>query len=204
MPVMDGFEATRRIRAGEAGVRDSQVPVIAMTADAMEGDRERVLAAGMDDYLTKPIDTARIAAAISRWVGGRKHTAASADAESEGDADLPFSARQLLDHMAGDLELAVSLLPEIVGGIEAESEVLQAAIARCDGDAARRAAHTAKGLAAGACSQPLVELARRIEALLGEGRFDEAEQQWPEWERELERLCSATQAWLAEQKGMTG
>ena len=76
MPVIDGFAATLAIRAGEAGVRDRQVPIIAMTADAMGGDRERVLAAGMDDYLSKPIDAARLAAVVDHWLARRAEAAA--------------------------------------------------------------------------------------------------------------------------------
>jgi len=64
MPVMNGEEATRAIRAGRAG--DPGVPVIALTAHAMAGDRERFLAAGMDDYLAKPLDRERLAAVLAR------------------------------------------------------------------------------------------------------------------------------------------
>ncbi len=67
MPVMDGFEATTVIRAAESG-RSRRVPIIALTASAMQSDRERCLAAGMDDYLTKPIKPAELAEVLARWV----------------------------------------------------------------------------------------------------------------------------------------
>ena len=66
MPRLDGFEATRRIRAAEAG-SGRHVPIVALTADALAGDRERCLACGMDDYLTKPVAKAQLAAAVRRW-----------------------------------------------------------------------------------------------------------------------------------------
>ncbi len=68
MPEMDGFEATRRIRSGNAGQADRSIPIVAMTARAMQGDREKCLAAGMDDYLSKPIDTAALIDTLDKWL----------------------------------------------------------------------------------------------------------------------------------------
>ncbi len=76
MPEMDGYEATRRIRTGEQGTINPDLPIIAMTARAMSGDREECLAAGMDDYLAKPIETGRLTEVLSRVLQGRSLSSA--------------------------------------------------------------------------------------------------------------------------------
>ncbi|MAE68878.1 MAG: hypothetical protein CME06_00255 [Gemmatimonadetes bacterium] len=71
MPEMDGFETTKRVRLMEGG---DSFPIVALTANAMEGDRERCLAAGMNDYLAKPIDRRRLAEMLSRFLANRFDT----------------------------------------------------------------------------------------------------------------------------------
>ena len=71
MPLMDGFEATRRIREVEKALGHPRLPIIAFTANAMEGDRSRSLDAGMDDHLAKPVEIDELEAVIQRWLPDR-------------------------------------------------------------------------------------------------------------------------------------
>jgi CheY-like chemotaxis protein len=68
LPGTDGYQLTRRLRAGEAGPRAQRLPVIALTAHATPADRERCLQAGMNDYLAKPVSQEQLAAAMARWL----------------------------------------------------------------------------------------------------------------------------------------
>jgi PAS domain S-box-containing protein len=90
MPHMDGYEATRRIRNAEAGRRNARIPILALTADAMSGDRDKCLLAGMDDYLSKPVEPATLAAAIAKW----RHHLARPDLERDPSARPAALAQQ--------------------------------------------------------------------------------------------------------------
>jgi PAS domain S-box-containing protein len=96
MPEMDGFEATRRIRAGEAGPEASAVPVVAMTAHAVQGYREQCLAAGMDEFLTKPISLRELAQFLGTAAGqdGAGHAAAPRNQDAAAGTDAAHDTRQ--------------------------------------------------------------------------------------------------------------
>jgi CheY-like chemotaxis protein len=89
MPIMDGFEATRLIRAHELRSGASRTPIIALTANALTGDREHCLKHGMDDYLSKPIELRQLSMLVAKWLGGGGQLAADAKGHVGGaTADL--------------------------------------------------------------------------------------------------------------------
>jgi two-component system, sensor histidine kinase and response regulator len=162
MPEMDGYQATGEIRAAEQG-GDERLPVVAMTAHALKGDRERCLAAGMDDYLSKPLRPNELDAVLERWLGAApaRPAAAPAPAAEAGGAlvdeermrvfrdDYPEIVEQLVD-------LFVDSTPPLLAD-------LRRAVADGDGEAVRRAAHKLKGSCQNIGAARLAGLAAAIE-----------------------------------------
>ena len=113
MPVMDGFEATRRIRKQESAGRQ-RVPIIAMTANAMPGDRQRCLEAGMDDYLSKPIDPADLESLLLHWLGPSHAVLHTDDAPAAAGApDNSLVNLSRLRDMFGDDQETITELLEV-------------------------------------------------------------------------------------------
>ncbi|MCK5035871.1 MAG: response regulator [Candidatus Sabulitectum sp.] len=117
MPVMDGIEATRLIRSTDSKVRNHDVPIIAMTAHAMQGDKDRCLEAGMNDYLSKPISPAPMAKVLKKWldldteaIAG--NTVPSPEESIEHQAVSVFDAEEFLDRRMDDRDLANLIVQE--------------------------------------------------------------------------------------------
>jgi two-component system sensor histidine kinase/response regulator len=147
MPEMDGYEATAIIREQEGGLH--RIPIVAMTANAMSGDRERCIAAGMDDYLPKPIERARLAEILAKWVPLR-----SAAPSPTEQTPTPGASRHELTALF--LEDAPARVAE-----------LEAAVRHADRDALRRAAHQLKGTAATVGATDVARLAADLERAAG-------------------------------------
>ncbi len=152
MPEMDGLEATRRIRA-DARTRD--LPIIAMTAHALEEERERCLAAGMNDHVSKPIDPEVLFQTLSKYVTPDAASPSPAEppaSEPGGDApalpDLPgLDVENGLRRVAGNRHLYLDLLRQFVDGQTDAAEAIAEALARGETETAERRAHTVKGVA---------------------------------------------------------
>jgi response regulator RpfG family c-di-GMP phosphodiesterase len=163
MPEIDGFEATAMIREHENNV-GGHIPIIALTAHAMAGDRERCLQAGMDDYIAKPlkasdlVNSIQMAAVMGKGIIGK-----GADTQAAPREDPAFDRKKVLARLDGDL----SLLREIIGIFVADSPKLiseiRDAIDSGDHDRLRQASHTFKGMVANFCAMDSMELALQLE-----------------------------------------
>jgi CheY-like chemotaxis protein len=167
MPEMGGLEATAQIRAHEANT-GGHVPIVAMTAHAMSGDRERFLQSGMDEYISKPISQERLREVV-RSLGAPSYgeaaaaTGVSNGAPSGAAPSSAFDRAQLMSRVESDMEL----LSTLVGVFRADSPnlmgAIEEAIANGDAQAISDAAHTIKGALSVFGAEPARVLAERLE-----------------------------------------
>jgi signal transduction histidine kinase/CheY-like chemotaxis protein/HPt (histidine-containing phosphotransfer) domain-containing protein len=182
MPVMDGFDATRRLRArDERGRSGHRLPVIALTANALVGDREACHAAGMDDYLAKPFTAAQLAEMLARWLpaGGAPPLAnarGSAGAEPWREPAEPLLDERALDQIrALQQEDGPSLLGRIIRiyleTAPRQIETLRAAVAAGDARRVRESAHALKSASAALGAQRVADLCRELELMSRQGEL---------------------------------
>jgi two-component system sensor histidine kinase/response regulator len=161
MPVMDGLTATREIRALEAGRRET--PIVALTANAMTGQLERCLEAGMNAFLTKPIELARLRETLERYGLGANASDAAASNGANASNDVPIDLGRLNELTAGDAEFAHELASTFIASGEQVMGEIDAALAALDRPALSRAAHKLKGASANIHANPLCALALALE-----------------------------------------
>jgi PAS domain S-box-containing protein len=176
MPGLSGYEVTAIIRNPASAVRNHAIPVIALTANAMQEDRNNCLAAGMDDYLAKPIEVAKVLAVMEKWVsldlfqGGET----GRDTEFSPPADVIFDIEEFVSRAMGDLELSRYVASVFMENAPSYIDAIRAALAAEDAGALRQSAHKLKGAAATMALQQLSETAGLLEELAGTGRMEGA------------------------------
>jgi CheY-like chemotaxis protein/HPt (histidine-containing phosphotransfer) domain-containing protein len=195
MPEMDGFEATAAIRDREK-VTGAHLPIIAMTAHAMKGDRERCLASGMDGYVTKPIQIRELLDVIEQYLPATAKAAPAPPAVAAPPAEAALEvldAKAVLGRVEGDRELLSSLIRIFVTEAPALMQEMRKALAERDEKALERVAHTLKGCLGNFAAAAAFEAARELEAIGRAGNFVAAGIACAALEREIERLLPALQ-----------
>jgi len=172
MPEMDGYEATAAIRVHENQQgADRRLPIIALTAGAVEGDREKCLAAGMDDYLSKPFSLEQLERVLRRWLP------AVPDVEP-GDTE-PHIDPKVIESMlvlgGGGRELLAKMIDLFLQDAPQRMAAIHDAIARGDARAVRKAAHAFKSSSANLGAAALAEMCKRLERECRDGAAGESE-----------------------------
>jgi CheY-like chemotaxis protein/HPt (histidine-containing phosphotransfer) domain-containing protein len=199
MPVMDGYQATRTIRSRERA--GSRIPILALTADALSGAEQDCLAAGMDGYLTKPLDRKRLAESIERLLGtaagARPAGPRPAGAPSNGAAPAgapPIDWAQFVSLTDGDGEFAEQLVQLFIDSGDAALAQIRDALAREDWPAVGRAAHSYKGSSANIRAQAASDAAARLEQAARAGAVEQLARLEQELRREAGRVTEYLRA----------
>jgi two-component system, sensor histidine kinase and response regulator len=189
MPVMDGLTATGEIRRREQTTGAARVPVIALTANALQGDRERCLAAGMDDFLSKPFTQQQLATLLRRWLALR----ALPESERRDLSRVPLIDAGVLRNIAAlakpallnsMIDLYMQHSPDLIRAIETAAANMQA-------EALSQAVHTLKSSTANLGGARLATVAKECEVLVREGGVTQAAQVVLRIRREHQDFCTA-------------
>lgn len=205
MPYMDGYEATTRLRAD--GCR---LPIIALTANASQSERQRCLRYGMDDFLTKPLDAARLSHTLAQWSGRHSRFVAGPSLFGELAGDPPpsmpftepgavegatFDRGRTLASLGGDEELMAAGLASFRQNAPQVLQAARSALADARDDDLRRHLHSLAGSSGMMGAEPLHRLAQAMEQHAAERRHDEVERGLPQLEHLLDRFLAESAHW---------
>ncbi len=195
MPLMDGLEAVSRIRQAERSTGE-QTLIIALTARAMKGDRERCLNSGFDDYLSKPIRSQELRETIEEWAMMRELGSSPLDRPTS-PVETGFDRHSALNTVGGDESLLVEILEIFLKDWPRLLDEIERAIDAEDGQALGRLAHTLRGVSSNFAMTSVMELATRLEDHARLANFDEARSDLVDLRRDLERLRPGLEAVVA-------
>ena len=205
MPEMDGFEATRRIRAVESRSPGKRVPIIAMTAHAMSGDRERCLEAGMDAYLSKPIAPRALAETLAKWLPRRDGSPASAGEPAvhtpdapRPDLSRPFDRADALARMVDDELLLREICSDFLIAATTQFQELENSLAHADLASAAKQAHNLRGAAANISAHPFAAILQAVEIHCRKMEGQQAASLVRELQRQFQLLQNALKDELGE------
>ncbi|MBU2549394.1 MAG: PAS domain S-box protein [Proteobacteria bacterium] len=190
MPEMDGIEATRRIRAGETGEANRNVPIVAMTAHALAEFRERCEEAGMNDYITKPVDFLRLGEVIQRNVPREPEGAGRDETASSESEMIELDERAVLDRIGGDEELLLELYAVFLDDAPDKIGRLELALDEGRLKDVERLAHGLKNTCGTLGAERGFRIGSQLEQAAAEERREEVEWLGRRFLREVEKLAS--------------
>jgi two-component system sensor histidine kinase/response regulator len=175
MPKSDGFVATKQIRRNERE-NGSHVPIVALTAHALTGDREKCLAAGMDSYLAKPIHASELIAMVERITSGPSAPPNATDLSTQHNTDAkPFDISEALRRMNGETDLLIEHIGFVIHDAPQLISNMRQAIESSDADSLVIAAHRLKSLVGAYSHDEAHELSYSLELMGKQSNFDNAE-----------------------------
>lgn len=198
MPEMDGLEATELIRKSEQSHRWAHLPIIALTAHALTGDRERCLEAGMDDYLSKPVRPDELRQTLQKWVA-RQSVEETTEAPTVEEASVPPAAinrDRLWEACFGDAEFAAEVAAEYQTSAAQIVQNIQQATASGDATGLRTEAHTLKGASRTVGAEPLAALCANLERVGEKGELKTAGALLPALQAEWTRVSQLLEEWF--------
>ncbi len=189
MPVMDGLEATRRIRDPRSAIRNRQMPIIAMTAHALQGDRDRCLEAGMNDYITKPVSPKAIARVLERWLPGEKDLGAFLPRASNLDSSVHvFDKNGMMSRLMNDENLAKGIMAIFLDDIPRRIAALKTHLDAGVAAGAESQAHAIRGASLNVGGKALCAAAVEIESAAKAGDLAGVAARMPELSTQFDRL----------------
>ena len=208
MPEMDGYEAASAIRDHQTGVANPSVPIIAMTANAMQGDRNKCLEAGMDDYVAKPIAPRALAEALAKWLPKDTEPVPTPASPPPAPPSAPpppapapilpppddrpvWDEDGLMERMMGDESLAHTITDVFLSDMPRQLDALDASLKTADPAAVRLHAHTVKGVASNVGGERLRSVAFQMETAAKDGNIPAAASHMADLLREFEALANA-------------
>jgi CheY-like chemotaxis protein len=182
MPEMNGFEATRVIRDPATQVPRHDIPIIAMTAHAMKGDREKCLAAGMDDYISKPVTALALQEILD------KYHAEEVEEEVPPKASDPVELGRIRDLAEGDKAFERELIEAFIDDAMQRLSSIQKAVKEEDREQLTREAHSLKGSSANSGAVGMQQIVSRLEQIGASGEFSDAQETLAYLETEFEKV----------------
>lgn len=215
MPFMDGFEATKRIRRWEAENSQAKLPIIALTANAMQGDKERCLSAGMDDYLAKPFTHEQLAVLLQDWLPIVKKQTVSESKENEHLVDVKKNQtyqseiakldQKTLERIRalqkpGKADVLLKIIDAYLENTPVIIEKVRQGIQLGDAETIFQAAHALKSSSASLGANDLADICRQLEAMGKEGNLLSAFEKMDILDFEYESACEALKLEAEKQK----